>query len=117
MEYLEHPLTGQKLNIFSQEGRELLKEYIKMYKSGGDGEKFQKTIKDKNGNDVVIKVEGGKFTVLPDNTTVEHTYYQQLNTDNNDITVKFKLIYPKFFFLNFNIVLLDFLSAFKFVIL
>lgn len=37
--------------------------------------------------------DNGLFTVLPDNTTVEHTYYQQLNTDNNDITVNFIVKY------------------------
>ena len=31
------PITKQKLSLFSSEGRKLLKNYIKLYKSGGSG--------------------------------------------------------------------------------
>ena len=34
---LIHPITKQKLSLFSSEGRKLLKNYIKLCKSGGSG--------------------------------------------------------------------------------
>ena len=33
--YIVHPLNGEKLSIFSNSGRELLKSYLRLYKTGG----------------------------------------------------------------------------------
>ena len=33
---ITHPLTNQKLSIFSTAGKNLLKNYVKMYKYGGE---------------------------------------------------------------------------------
>lgn len=33
--YILHPLNGEKLSIFSNSGRELLKSYLRLYKTGG----------------------------------------------------------------------------------
>ena len=33
--YITHPVSGEQLSIFSNSGRELLKSYLRIYKSGG----------------------------------------------------------------------------------
>lgn len=33
--YILHPLNGEKISIFSNSGRELLKSYLRLYKTGG----------------------------------------------------------------------------------
>ena len=33
--FITHPLTNEKLSIYSSSGKQLLKQYITMYKKGG----------------------------------------------------------------------------------
>ena len=38
MNYLIHPITNEEISLFSSEGKQLLKDYIKLFQSGGSVE-------------------------------------------------------------------------------
>ena len=35
MNYLIHPITNEKISLLSSKGKQLLKDYIKLFQSGG----------------------------------------------------------------------------------
>ena len=55
MKYIIHPLTNAKLSLFSNEGINLLKSYIKVYQSGGANSKNDIKIFNKDDIDKILK--------------------------------------------------------------
>ena len=55
-----HPLTNEKLNIFSVTGKKLLKAYVYIYKNGGSEEQIQKIFEElKEKSNFSITASGG----------------------------------------------------------
>ena len=53
MNTIVHPVTGEHLSLFSTEGKNLLKQFVKMYQSGGAGEAAAERAKYQIEQDIV----------------------------------------------------------------
>jgi hypothetical protein len=69
MEYIIHPITRRRLSLFSNEGKQLIKSYIKIYQSGGTHQLSNNSSTLDDLDDLITKVmENNEEFIIEDNS-------------------------------------------------